>query len=425
MRGVVDDVMPAGDEGAAALAQIVPGYWQETPFGRLFVVERRYPLTHRHGALTLRRGRDLDGEQLAALDPAARLDGVPPERILYLDIETSGHLGSGAAYPFLIGVGQFCDGGFRLRQYFQTEEGQETAVLRAFADCLEDFDALVTFNGATFDLPLLETRLAVHGLHGRMPPGRGIRELPHLDLLRAAWRLYRDRFATCRLEELERRLLRLEREDDVPSARIPALYFRYARTRRFRALLPVFRHNALDVLSLVVLAAHLRATFAGKAPSAEDRYRLARIHEARGEKETAIAHYRAALAEGLPPALQQECERRLSLLLRRGGRHEEAAAIWRAVAERPGNRQLYPYIELAKHYERVVRDYALAREVAQAGLALLERYHLRFSAASAADRAALEARIARLERRAAAPVKRLRGRLRAAGVVEAGTDSSS
>jgi len=409
------DVASVEDEGAAALARIVPGYWQETSLGRLFVVERRYPLSYRHGALSLRRGRDLDGRQLSTLDPTARLDGVPPERILYLDIETSGHLGSGAASPFLIGVGHFCDGAFRLRQYFQTEEGQEAALLRAFSDCLADFDAVVTFNGATFDLPLLEMRLAVHGLHGRMPPGRGVRELPHLDLLRAARRLYRDRFATCRLEELERRLLRLEREDDVPGARIPALYFRYARTRRFRALLPVFRHNALDVLSLVALAAHLRAAFAGDVLSAEDRYHLARIHEARGEVEAAIAHYRAVLEEGLPPALHQECERRLSLLLRRTGRSEEAAAIWRAVAGRPGNRQLYPYIELAKYYERIARDYALAREVAQAGLTLLERYHLRFGAASAADRAALEARIARLERRSTAPAKRSRGGKRPAG----------
>ena len=379
----------------------LPGFWQDTPAGRVFVVEQRLELDHLHGAIPLRRALTLDGATVARIGRPPGLDGVPPERVLSLATETTGLAGGTGTYAFLVGIGHFCDGGFRLRQYFQTDFGQEGAILRALADYLTGFDAIVTFNGKTFDLPLLETRLTINGLHRRAARGRGVRELPHLDLLHPARRVYRDRFPSCRLGELERQVLGLERQEDVPSGEIPALYFRYVRNRRFRAVLPVFEHNALDVLSLVTLAAHLCDLFDGGARSAEDRFSIAKTCEADGLDDAAVAGYRAALEIGLPLASQHDCERRLSLLLRRLGRHDEAVTIWETVAVRPNNRQLYPYVELAKHHERVTRDFAAARTAAVNGLALLERHHLRYGAANAADREALLARIARLDQRAA------------------------
>jgi uncharacterized protein len=398
---------PAPEPGVEAY---LPGFWQDTPAGRVFIVEQRLELDHMHGAIPLRRALTLNGATVARIGRHPGLDGVPPERVLYLDTETTGLAGGTGTYAFLVGIGHFSDGGFRLRQYFQTDFGQEGAILRALADYLTGFDALVTFNGKTFDLPLLETRLTLNGLHRRIDPGRGVRELPHLDLLHPARRVYRDRFGSCRLGELERQVLGLERHEDVPGGEIPALYFRYVRTRRFRAVLPVFEHNALDVLSLVTLAAHLCDLFGGGARSAEDRFSIARTCEADGLPEAAVAGYRAALEIGLPAASQQQCEQRLSLLLRRLLRYSEAASLWETVAARPSNRQLYPYVELAKYHERVTHDFASARTAAQNGLALLERHHLRYGAANASDREALLSRIARLDQRAArASAPRARG----------------
>jgi len=383
------------------IADLMPGFWQDTPDGRIFIVEQRFELDHLHGAIPLRRTLSARGEIVARVGRNAALAGIAPERVLYLDTETTGLAGGTGTYAFLVGIGHFCDGGFRLRQYFQTDFGQEPALLRALADYLPAFDAVVTFNGKTFDLPLLETRFTINGLLRGQAHGPNVRELPHLDLLHPSRRIYRDRFASCRLGELEQQVLGLTRIEDVPGWEIPALYFRYVRTRRFRAVQPVFDHNALDVLSLVTLTAHLCDLFGGEgARGAEDRFALGRACEADGLAGEAIANYRAALEIGLGPALQHECEKRLSLLLRKLGRWEEAVEVWEAVAARPRNQQLYAYIELAKFHERAARDFCRAAEYTRQALALVERHHLRFGAADAADREALLARIARLEARA-------------------------
>jgi hypothetical protein len=380
---------------------VMPGFWQDTPAGRIFIVEQRFELDYLHGAIPLRRTLGVRGETIARIGRNAALAGIAPERVLYLDTETTGLAGGTGTYAFLVGIGHFCDGGFRLRQYFQTDFGQEPALLRALADYLPAFDAVVTFNGKTFDLPLLETRFTINGLLRSRVHGPNVRELPHLDLLHPSRRIYRDRFSSCRLAELEQQVLGLTRVADVPGWEIPSLYFRYVRTRRFRAVQPVFNHNALDVLSLVTLTSHLCDLFGGGgARGAEDRLALGRACEADGLAGEAIVNYRAALEIGLGPAPQQECERRLSLLLRKLGRWEEAVELWETVVARPRNQQLYAYLELAKFYERIARDFCRAADYSRRGLTLLERHHLRFGAANAADREALLARVARLEARA-------------------------
>jgi uncharacterized protein len=378
----------------------LPGFWQDTPEGRIFVVEQRYELDHVHGAIPLGRTLEVSAEVIARIGRHAGLSAVAPERVLYLDTETTGLSGGTGTYAWLVGIGHFIDGGFRLRQYFQTDFGQERALLRALSDYLVHFDAIVTFNGKTFDLPLLETRFTINGISKRAQPQTDVRRLPHLDLLHPARRIYKDRFSSCRLGELEQQVLGLVRHEDVPGWEIPALYFRYVRNRRFRAVLPVFEHNALDILSLVTLTSHLCDFFSGDAArSAEDRFALGRACEADGLQTQSVANYRAALELGLQPSLQHDCEQRLSVLYRRMGRWEEAQALWEMVAQRSNNRQLYPYVELAKYHERVSRDFGRALQATRDGLALLESHHIRFGAAGEADRDELMRRIARLEQR--------------------------
>ncbi len=393
--------VPPDPEPEPGVESYLPGFWQDTPDGRIFIVEQRFDLDHLHGAITLGRTLSARGDLIARIGRHEGLTSIAPERVLYLDTETTGLAGGTGTYAFLVGIGHFVDGGFRLRQYFQTDYGQERALLRALSDYLVNFDAVVTFNGKTFDLPLLETRFTMNGLGRRQHPQTNVRLLPHLDLLHPARRIYRDRFASCRLSELEQHVLGLVRQEDVPSWEIPGLYFRYVRNRRFRAVIPVFEHNALDVLSLVTLTSHLCDLFGGDgAPSAEDRFALGRASQADGLDVQAVANYRAALEIGLTPALQHECEQRLSLLLRRMCRWSEAVALWEMVVARPQNRQLYPFIELAKYHERITRDFARATQLSHEAKALLERHHLRYGAARASDHAGLLRRIERLERRA-------------------------
>jgi len=378
------------------VAAHLPGFWQDTPVGRVFVVERRFELEHEHGALPLGRTLDVAPALLARLGRDAALAAVDLRRVAFLDTETTGLAGGTGTVAFLIGMGHFLDGHFRLRQYFLEDLDQEEAMIRALTDYLADFDGVVTFNGKTFDMPLLQTRIAM--TRNR----RGLGNLAHLDLLHPARRLYRDRIPSCRLQELERQYLGLTRVEDIPGWEIPSVYFRYVRTRRFRALLPVFEHNALDILSLVTLAAHLAAVWRGDAlRDAGDYLALGRACEHDGTHDEALEHYHAALGcDDLRPVERQECERRLSLLFKRLGRQDDALTLWMRVANRRENRELYPLLEIAKHHERATKDFAAARAACERALALLDVYHARMGYARVnADREAIMQRIARIDLR--------------------------
>jgi uncharacterized protein YprB with RNaseH-like and TPR domain len=384
-------------QSGPGIEAFLPGFWQDTPAGQVFVVERRFNLEHRHGSYALGRTLEVPAQIVARIGRQEALAGLDHRRLLYLDTETTGLAGGTGTLAFLVGVGHFLDGGFRLRQYFLDSLDREEALLRALADYLEGFDAVVTYNGKIFDVPLLDTRFILSRLQN------DVRSLPHLDLLFAARRLYRDRFGSCRLGEIERQVLGLTRVEDVPGFEVPALYFRYQRYRRFRALVPVFEHNALDVLSLVTLTAHIGGLFADpERCGVEDRLALARMCEGDGHQQEAIEHYRAALDAGLPPVPRDEAERRLALLHKRNGDWDLAVEIWYRMAYRPGNRLLFPLIELAGYCERQRSDFAAARMHVENALALLRVHHLRLGAKNAAaQEILLERRLARLATRAA------------------------
>ena len=376
----------------------LPGFWQDTPLGRVFVVERPYDLEHRHGRIRLGRLLDTSLQVWARIGREPRLAEVDPRKVVFLDTETTGLAGGTGTVAFLIGIGHFLDGHFRMRQYFLSDMSQEPALLRALTEYLDGFEAVVTFNGKTFDLPLLDTRLILN--HRRRD---FFGSLPHLDLLHPARRLYRDRMESCRLGELERQVLGLTRLEDVPGAEIPSMYFRYMQTRRFRPMVRVMEHNLLDVLSLVTLTAHLSRVFSGEARlNGLDHLRLGRINETEGQDIAAVEHLEAALAFDLRPVDRDEAEQRLSFLYKRLGRWQEATDIWQAIDERREDTQLYPLEELCKYHERVAKDLPRARHYAERALLLLEtRLARRGYPKVAAKRAELQKRLTRIEGRMA------------------------
>jgi len=398
--GMSSGAAPALRESPPAepgIETFLPGLWQDTPAGREFVVERRYELDYQHGGYALGRVLDVPPRIMARIGRHDALAGIDHREIVYLDTETTGLAGGTGTLAFLVGVGHFLDGGFRLRQYFLDSLERERALLSALSDYLEPFAAVVSFNGKAFDLPLLETRFILSRLR------RDVRSLPHVDLLFATRRFYRDRFASCRLGEIERQVLGLTRPDDVPSYEVPSLYFRYVRQHRFRALVPVFRHNALDILSLATLSAHLGDLYGGKVPlSCEDELALARACEQDGHLPEALEHYRAVLEREPAPIARDDAERRLSLLYKRLGRWDEAVMLWRRQASRPENHSIFPLLELAMINERQTRDLPAALFHTQSALSLLRRHHLRLGAAGALrQEELLERRLSRLCRRIA------------------------
>jgi uncharacterized protein YprB with RNaseH-like and TPR domain len=325
-----------------------PGEQVETPFGICFYIEERYSLDHIHGQSSL------DG--LLTHNPAVAAQMASPpktepfdlSRALFIDTETTGLGGGTGVLAFLIGAGYFQDDAFVLRQYFLRDPAEETAALHHLADWSEAFGGLVSFNGRGFDVPLLQTRFVLSRLRA------DILNAPHLDLLPPSRRIWRGRFESCALGALERHVLGLQRgQDDIMSWLIPDLYRQYLRGGDNGEMRQVLYHNAVDILSMVVLADRLCRLFAD--PLAEDfdpreRVALARWFEALGLPERAKETYRAALDGWLPLDAQRISLRHLAALLKRQDRRAEAVPLWIQWAMEDES-EVEAHVELAMFYE--------------------------------------------------------------------------
>jgi uncharacterized protein YprB with RNaseH-like and TPR domain len=326
----------------------------------VFARDEWYAPGHAHGRYRLDAPLALPAH---AVRPLVAGGGDPPDpaRVGYFDIETTGLSGGTGTYVVIAGLGTYEPEGFRLRQYFLADVGHERAMLAMLAADIARCDALVTYNGRAFDVPCIESRLAL----ARLPsPCDG---LAHIDLLHSVRRLYKHRMPGCRLAEAERRLLRLDRPDDIPGWLIPSLYFDYVRTGRAAPLRAVMRHNADDVLSLAGVLAATAALFIDDDLAPEDAVAVARWCERDGDATRAMTLYERALRwlEGEPD--WPWAAARLATLYRRAGRHAQASAIWQRLWE-AGDADAG--LALAKHHEHRTRDHGAAHDITAA---LIER----------------------------------------------------
>jgi len=366
------------------------GHWYQSPWGPGYVIESVYEVGHEHGRIPLHRALALDTARLAAQCRDDRLAAQHPRDFLYVDTETTG-LGGAGVMVFLAGTARFDGSLLRLRQYLLPAPDYEGGLLGGLHEDLERAGVLVSYNGKSFDLPMLEARYIL----ARQRPS--FRKLPHLDLLHPNRRLFRGRFDSHRLANVELELLGFEREADCPSHEVPERYFRFARTGDPTHILPVLRHNAWDVLSLVALAAHLAATCEGT----EGSLAAARAAEYAGDLEAAVAHFEAALESGLSKGERIEAMEHAARCSRKLGRFDDAAHWWKAMLAEPRSRLLAPYVELAKLAEHRDRDRAAALAHIDGALDLIRRGLARPGLpASETGLAALEHRRERLARRA-------------------------
>ncbi|MBI5289202.1 MAG: ribonuclease H-like domain-containing protein [Chloroflexi bacterium] len=377
------------------IEQILRGEWHETAYGPVFVRDDWFALDHAHGAHAL-------GSALAA-DPAAlahllRAETAPhPERYAFFDIETTGLSGGTGTYVVLAGLGTFErplagePPAFRLRQYFLAGLQHERAMLAMLAEDLARFEAVVTYNGRAFDVPVMESRLTLARLAS---PYRG---MAHFDLLHPVRRLYAHRMPGCRLAEAERRLLRIDRPDDVPGSLIPALYRDYLMAGRAGPLRGVFRHNAEDVLSLVGVLSSLAGLLSRDDHDPDDAIAVARWWERAGESQRAMRLYGAAL-----PWLEGGDDwawaaSRHAGLCKRHGPRAEAVEIWRRLWA-SGDRAAG--LELAKYLEHRAKELEEAAGVVE----------LLLRGARATETVDLSRRLARILRRLERRAGRTRGR---------------
>jgi len=381
---------PVRRASAAPLEELVDGAVEETERGGVLTVRRRFPLGHVHGSAALDEARSAPPAALALLARAAE---PPPslDRLVFLDTETTGLAGGTGTYAFLVGAGFFDGDAFEVRQFFMRDLDEEPALLAALDALLRPFEGFVTYNGAGFDLPLLETRFVL----GRR---RWRDEVFHLDLLPAARRLWRDRLADCRLGTIEQHVLGFGRADDLPGALIPFAYFDYLRRKRPGDIPRVFEHNRHDILSLAALTGWVVGAIA-RAPAPElAPWELAGVGQLleNVEPERGEACYRMALERGLPSPGRERLLARMAYREKRRRRWDEARALWLELAGVRAGFDPRPWEEMAKIDEHRRRDLSAALDVVTHALEIAAAL-----GAPAAARDGLSHRLARLSRRLA------------------------
>ena len=244
--GVVKGVreLQARESGPTyAIEDLVSGQFHTTSRGQCFVAEESFPLDYLHGDLPLSAFIELSPQAVARLEQDERVTGVDLEKVCFLDTETTGLSGGTGTMAFIVGLGFYTGEGFRLQQYFLRDPGDEPAMIEALAECLPAFEALVSFNGRAFDVPIIENRFIL----ARAVPH--LQDKIHVDLLHPARRLWRYGLSSCALTALERAVLGVRRQQaDVPSGVIPLLYRDYLRTGDARDMERVLYHNKVDIL---------------------------------------------------------------------------------------------------------------------------------------------------------------------------------
>ncbi|MBP3636007.1 MAG: ribonuclease H-like domain-containing protein [Clostridia bacterium] len=312
-------------------------------------------------------------------------------RVLFLDTETTGFMGAGTV-AFLIGIGWLDEDGFTVRQYLMRDYPEEKFQLERLKEDLGRFDVICTFNGRSFDVPLLRDRFLMNRMHA------DCLDKPHIDLLHIARRVWKLRLKKCNLGHLEEAVLGIAREGDIPGAEVPQRYFSYLKTGQFDLLRDVITHNAQDIASLCVLLgrmAHMYEHPEDNLPS-EDVYSMGVALERMKHPEEARKCYRLALNG----CMRTQGQLKLAVNYRRTGDRAQAKEIWQAMVIRHEG-GVTPYIELAKHYEHVEKDIPSALEMTRRALMLLAEPTLFDDQAVQETRNAVQYRYDRLKNRLA------------------------
>lgn len=386
-------VPPLRQDDAARAAIILGGAVVERAEGVVIVVDTEYQAGALHGRLSIGQitssindGLDAMKVMAEAWPSAKGIEG----RLLFIDLETTGLFGGAGTQAFLIGCAAVDGDGIRIRQFLLPGFEHERAVLAEMQAWSKNHGALCSYNGRTFDVPLVETRFMFH----RLPcPLDG---MPHLDMLHAARRLWRQRpmttgpdpdDASCSLAVLEKHIAGLHRVGDVPGYEIPSRFFRFIRDGDARPLAAVLEHNRLDLLSLAAVLARA-ITLITKGPAeartAQEAYGLARVYERAGAYDNAEASLlktiEFACRVGAEPEVHGEALRRLAWIRRRRRRVHEAADAWRELAALPrcaASLRREAKEALAIHYEHRSKNLDVARAHALDLLADLDANHAR------------------------------------------------
>jgi len=299
-----------------------------------------------------------------------RLDGsIMPQDLVFMDTETTGLAGGTGTVAFLIGIGYITEGGLQIEQHIMRDYDEESAMLHDVVEVLRRHRVLVTFNGKSFDWPLLECRL----IFSRIRPINW--DDLHIDLLHPARRLWGKKLDSCSLISIERHILGRFREGDIAGADIPAVYFDYLNSRIPDNMLKVIDHNKWDIAAMAAMYVHICSLYNQSELLCSDYelFGMARDFERLRRFDDAIRCYNACIEKSKSVPLTHDAKKRLSYLLKREQRSKEAFALWEDLARQEGDFIIFPFIEMAKYLEHKAKDYQRALDCTEKALKRAEQ----------------------------------------------------
>jgi hypothetical protein len=302
------------------------------------LVEHFLPISHQHGSVPFHRIHE------SALDFLA--GGTEPKRehLLFIDTETTGLAGGTGTVAFVLGLARIHGDTVEVRQYFLTCFAGESAMLEHALGWITNGSHLVSFNGKSFDVPLLITRYRLARIPSPLPA------LPHMDLLHRTRAAFKQNWPDCRLQTAEQYLLKLYRDDDVPGHRIPQIWTDLLQRGETRDLRGVVDHNRIDILSLIALAGVLGKTYAEPGQQYADPLGIARAHRRAGDESAALLHL-----EDHGEPLSNDAQLELAGLYARSCDWDKAVPVWKALGERNVLRAMERLAIYHEHKQRDVR----------------------------------------------------------------------
>jgi uncharacterized protein YprB with RNaseH-like and TPR domain len=348
------DISPP-QPASPGIEDVVQGNFSDTNYGPIFCSVTPRDNAYTHGIIAFNLNPISDRFIRWAepnLDPA----GIDLSRMLFLDTETTGLAGGTGTIPFMVGLGRFTPQGFITTQIFIRNPAEERGQLELLDRMLTGIDAIVTYNGKAFDVPILKTRYILNGFPSPL------KDLAHFDLLPLSRRLWKRRLESRSLKDIESEIIGFTRDQiEVPGWEIPILYFNYLRTGDPRPLAGVFYHNVIDIQSLAAIFLLMNDLASEPAEINNlppvDSFSLAIQMENSGEVAAAVSLYEQLLSCELSGKFRTELQIRYARILKRSGRYDHAAEVLQV---NNSYRDISVMIQLAKVLEHQQRDYQTA-----------------------------------------------------------------
>jgi uncharacterized protein len=353
--GVKPDPPQPGQSARVPIEVVMDGYDLESPYGTTFLTKQNYPQDHRHGSIDLTNS-EIDLSTIFEWAGNSHIHKPALEHLLFIDTETSGLAGGTGTFAFMVGLGYWEKSGFTVTQLFMRDPSEETAMLANLIEITSRFPVIVSFNGKSFDIPLLNSRYVINALTSPF------KEIFHIDLLMLSRRIWRNRLSSRTLGSLEEEILKFQRsEEEIPGWMIPDLFFDYLKSGDASPLKGVFYHNNKDIVSLAALLRYLAELLNNPITFTPDEgldlIAVASLFEKLNRLEEAVHLYEYSIALGLPRQFFIQTLYRYASIRKKAQDWNAAIHLWQQAT---GYGEVDACIEIAKYHEHRSKNFAEA-----------------------------------------------------------------